>query len=366
MTTRRGTPIVLHGLTKHFDGAVAVDRLDLAVEPGEFLTLLGASGSGKTTTLMMIAGFVQPTAGSVRIGATDVTTLPPGKRDLGVVFQSYALFPHMTVARNLAFPLALRRMSRREIDQRVTRALEMVELPDRRGALPRELSGGQQQRVALARALIFEPRALLMDEPLGALDKRLRQSMQTEIKRIHEQLGATIVYVTHDQEEALAMSDRIAVMIDGRIAQIGTPDQLYYRPTGQSVAQFLGESNLLTGLVDQAADGALSIRLDGGERIPLPADAEARTGQRRTVMIRPEKCRIAGDDPCGTGGGLPIRIDSLRFIGHAILVGARRHDGSPFLAQIEAGTAGRDLQSGMAARAVWNPADAWVLPDDRA
>ncbi|MCC7275233.1 MAG: ABC transporter ATP-binding protein [Alphaproteobacteria bacterium] len=365
MTTARGAPIVLGGLTKRFAGVAAVDGIDLAVEPGEFLTLLGASGSGKTTTLMMIAGFVEPTAGSVRIAGTDVTPLPPGKRDLGVVFQSYALFPHMTVARNLAFPLALRRMSRREIEARVTRALETVELADRRHALPRELSGGQQQRVALARALIFEPRALLMDEPLGALDKRLRQSMQTEIKRIHERLGATIVYVTHDQEEALAMSDRIAVMIGGRIAQHGTPDELYYRPNAQPVAQFLGESNLLTGRVDRNAHGDLCLRLDGGEQISLAADVAARHGERRTVMIRPEKCRIAGDDAGGAAPGLPVRIDGLRFIGHAVMVGASRPDGLPMLAQIEAGPASRGLRPGMIVRATWDPRDAWMLPAAR-
>jgi putative spermidine/putrescine transport system ATP-binding protein len=224
----------IRNLRKTYSNVVAVDDVSLTVHQGEFLTLLGPSGSGKTTTLMMIAGFVEPTGGSIVLGGRSLTRLPPHKRDIGMVFQHYALFPHLTVAANIAFPLEMRGMRKAEVERRVQAALDLVQLPDFGARYPRELSGGQQQRIALARAIVFEPSLLLMDEPLGALDKKLREHMQLEIKKIHHDLGVTVIYVTHDQEEALVMSDRIAVFNHGSIEQLGSPSDLYDRPRHRS------------------------------------------------------------------------------------------------------------------------------------
>ena len=228
---------------------VAVDSVSLDIAPGEFLTLLGPSGSGKTTTLMMLAGFEIPSDGEIYVDDTAIAAIPPYKRNIGMVFQNYALFPHMTVGENIAFPLKMRGLSKSEIARMSKEALELVKLPGYEGRYPRQLSGGQQQRIAVARALVFNPRVLLMDEPLGALDKQLRESLQLEIKSLHDQLGVTIVYVTHDQQEALVMSDRIAVMNNGRIEQIGSPVALYDQPQSRFVASFIGESNFLSGRV---------------------------------------------------------------------------------------------------------------------
>ncbi len=256
------TPILeLRAVTKLFGDFVAVDSLDLAVAPGEFLTLLGASGSGKTTTLRMIAGFEHPTSGDILMGGTPVTGLPPFKRDLNTVFQQYALFPHMSVRQNVGYGLRMRRVARAEAAERVTQALEMVQLGHLGDRAPRQLSGGQQQRVALARALVNRPRVLLLDEPLGALDLKLRKEMQLELKHLNRQLGITFIYVTHDQEEALTMSDRIVLMRNGQIAQLDTPQAMYERPSSRYVADFIGETNLLTGpSVGVAPDKWLAIR----------------------------------------------------------------------------------------------------------
>ena len=240
------SPILeLHDVSKGYGPHIAVADLSLQLAKGEFLSLLGPSGSGKTTTLMMIAGLRQPTTGEILLEQRPITPLPPYKRNIGVVFQNYALFPHMTVARNIGFPLTMRGVGRDEIATRVRGVLRLVGLPDYGGRYPRQLSGGQQQRVALARAMVFEPPLLLMDEPLGALDKKLREQMQLEIKRLHDELGMSIIYVTHDQEEALVMSHRIAVLDRGRLQQIGTPTQLYERPATRFVAEFIGEFEYL-------------------------------------------------------------------------------------------------------------------------
>ncbi|MBE9554440.1 MAG: ABC transporter ATP-binding protein, partial [Proteobacteria bacterium] len=237
---------------KSYDGEIlVVKNLNLDIARGEFLTMLGPSGSGKTTCLMMLAGFEPATNGDITLNGKPINNVPPHKRGIGMVFQNYALFPHMTVAENLAFPLEVRRMSKDEIESRVTRALEMVRLPEMAGRRPGQLSGGQQQRVAVARALVFDPDLVLMDEPLGALDKNLREEMQYEIKHIHESLGVSVVYVTHDQSEALTMSNRIAVFDDGIVQQLSTPDALYERPENAFVAQFIGENNRLMGTVKE-------------------------------------------------------------------------------------------------------------------
>lgn len=234
-------------VSKAFGIVTVVDDLDLSISKGEFVSMLGPSGSGKTTLLMMLAGFEKPTSGAISVGGRRVDALPPYRRNMGVVFQNYALFPHMTVAENVAFPLKMRGVARSEVVERVSRALDMVQLSSFQDRKPIQLSGGQQQRVALARALVFEPEVVLMDEPLGALDKKLREQMQLDIRDIHRRLGLTIVFVTHDQGEALTMSDRIAIFNHGKIEQIGTPSQIYDHPKTQFVAQFIGETNLLAG-----------------------------------------------------------------------------------------------------------------------
>jgi len=287
-------------VVKTYDGVTAVvKRLDLDVAAGEFLTLLGPSGSGKTTTLMMLAGFEVPTSGTIAIDGQPVNALPPHRRDIGMVFQNYALFPHMTVAENVAFPLSVRKISRAEQKQRVDRALDMVKLGPMGGRRPAQLSGGQQQRVALARALVFAPRIVLMDEPLGALDKNLREHMQLEIKHLHEELGLTVVYVTHDQSEALTMSDRIAVFNDGVIQQLDAPAMLYGRPANSFVANFIGENNSLPGTVEQLQDGYALVRLATGEAVVASAVAVDRVGAATALGIRPERLWL---EPAGAEG----------------------------------------------------------------
>lgn len=281
--------VTFSGIDKTYDGEVFVTRnLNFAIEDGEFLSLLGPSGSGKTTTLMMLAGFEAPSNGTIFLGKNRLNETPPHRRDIGMVFQNYALFPHMTVAQNVAFPLSVRKVSKAEQKSRVDNALAMVELSHLAGRRPAQLSGGQQQRVALARALVFEPRLVLMDEPLGALDKNLREAMQYEIKRLHTRLGVTIVYVTHDQSEALTMSDRVAVFHQGRIQQIAKPNELYEDPTNAFVANFIGENNSLEGEVT-ACDGSyatlalgpdVSIRGRAGEGISA--------GSSAVLALRPE------------------------------------------------------------------------------
>ena len=284
------------GVQKSYDGQMlAVSDLNFEVARGEFLTLLGPSGSGKTTSLMMLAGFETATDGEIFIGEKRVNDIPPHKRGVGMVFQNYALFPHMTVAENVAFPLSVRRMRRREIDAKVVEALEMVRLDsdtfaDRR---PGQLSGGQQQRVALARALVFGPELVLMDEPLGALDRQLREHMQYEIKHLHEERGFTIVYVTHDQTEALTMSDRVAVFNEGRIRQIGRPDEIYEKPNSSFVAQFIGENNRLPGVVEFIKDGYARARLADGTGLAAVAANISQIGQATQISVRPERVEIS-------------------------------------------------------------------------
>lgn len=283
----------LQSLTKKFGKVVAVDEISLHVDEGEFLTLLGPSGSGKTTTLMMIAGFELPTAGKIFIRGKDVMMVPPHERNIGMVFQNYALFPHMTVSNNVAFPLKMRKLSKKEITQRVGRVLEIVKLPGFENRLPRQLSGGQQQRVALARALIYDPPLLLMDEPLGALDKKLREHMQIEIRNLQRELIITSLYVTHDQQEALTMSDRVAVFDQGKIQQVGTPDELYEKPSNPFVADFIGESNFIAGhIIGLEDDSAIMTSEDREIEIPCPRTSGLVMEQKVQLVIRPEKIRF--------------------------------------------------------------------------
>lgn len=281
---------------KSYDGeTLVVKNLNLDIRRGEFLTLLGPSGSGKTTSLMMLAGFETPTHGEISLAGKPISHLPPYQRNIGMVFQNYALFPHMTIAENLAFPLEVRKQSKAEIAERVQRVLAMVRLEAFAKRYPAQMSGGQQQRVALARALVFEPQLVLMDEPLGALDKQLREHMQLEIKHLHEQLGLTVVYVTHDQGEALTMSDRVAVFNDGIIQQIDAPAKLYEEPVNSFVAHFIGENNVLTGQVAEVQGEECVVQLDAGGAVRARA-VNIQGHQGRTALsIRPERVHLNPD-----------------------------------------------------------------------
>ncbi|MDE1184884.1 MAG: ABC transporter ATP-binding protein [Pantoea sp.] len=285
--------VSFRNIKKSYDGdKLVVRNLNLDVEEGEFLTLLGPSGSGKTTSLMMLAGFETPTDGEILLRDKPLHTLPPHQRDIGMVFQNYALFPHMTVAENLAFPLSIRRMNKADIKSRVDRILDMIKLTSLADRYPAQMSGGQQQRVALARALVFEPKLVLMDEPLGALDKQLREHMQMEIKQLHDMLGLTIVYVTHDQSEAMTMSDRVAVFNDGMIQQMDSPDKLYEQPENAFVAQFIGENNsLLATQVAQNGD-FYQVKLDDGTQLDALKVRPSSPGKKIQLSIRPERVNV--------------------------------------------------------------------------
>ncbi|MCK8462873.1 ABC transporter ATP-binding protein [Aliiroseovarius sp. S1339] len=282
--------VVFDRVQKSYDGeTLVVKDLNLSVARGEFLTMLGPSGSGKTTCLMMLAGFETATHGDIRLGGKPINNIPPHKRGIGMVFQNYALFPHMTIAENLSFPLEVRKIGKSDREAKVKRALDMVEMGDFGGRRPAQLSGGQQQRVALARALVFEPELVLMDEPLGALDKQLREKMQFEITHLAHQLGITTVYVTHDQTEALTMSDNVAVFDDGRIQQLAPPDELYERPDNSFVAQFIGENNTLEGVVTEIKGDTCIVKLDDGEVLDATPINVNKVGDRTVVSIRPER-----------------------------------------------------------------------------
>jgi putative spermidine/putrescine transport system ATP-binding protein len=306
------------GVHKTYDGVNrVVDHLDLDIYRGEFLTLLGPSGSGKTTCLMMLAGFEAATAGEILLEGRSIAKLPPHRREIGMVFQHYALFPHMTVGENVAFPLSVRGLPKSEIAARVERALATVQLASLAGRRPAQLSGGQQQRVAVARALVYEPKLVLMDEPLGALDKQLREQMQLELRRLHRELGVTMVYVTHDQSEALTMSDRIAVFHQGRIQQIGTPESIYERPANAFVARFIGENNRVIGTVEQIDGARCAVRVAGGAMIAGTFGDVLAAGEPALVSVRPEQI-VLGDAPadCALEGTLAEAIylgDHLRL-----------------------------------------------------
>mgnify|MGYP002634392571 FL=1 len=298
---------------KSYDGlSLVVKDLNLSMPRGEFLTMLGPSGSGKTTCLMMLAGFETATHGDIMLDGISINNIPPHKRGIGMVFQNYALFPHMTVAENLAFPLEVRKIGKSDREAKVKRALEMVQMGDFGGRRPAQLSGGQQQRVALARALVFEAELVLMDEPLGALDKQLREHMQFEIKRIAENLGITVVYVTHDQTEALTMSDRVAVFNDGRIQQLAPPAELYESPENSFVAQFIGENNTLEGVVKEMSNGLALVQLNDGNVIECNPVNVTKAGEKTRVSIRPERVEL--DQARMRPGAHRLRAEVLEFI----------------------------------------------------
>ena len=328
----------LRRLSKRFGDFAAVDDLSLEIASGEFLTLLGASGSGKTTTLRMIAGFERPTAGEIFMAGAPIAALPPFKRDINTVFQHYALFPHMSVRDNIAYGLRMRRVPAAEREERVTRALEMVKLEQLGGRAPRQLSGGQQQRVALARALVNRPRVLLLDEPLGALDLKLRKEMQLELKQLQTHLGITFVYVTHDQEEALTMSDRIVLMRQGRIAQIGTPRELYDRPASRYVADFIGETNLLPGVVVESGPASATLRV-GDVTLRGVSDTALAPGSEAWLTVRPEAIRL-GDGAAGAAGDNMVAgtVADAVYAGSALRVHVTLPGGQRLVANVPSGT----------------------------
>jgi spermidine/putrescine transport system ATP-binding protein len=307
--------VELRDVTKRFSDVVAVDHVRLQIRDGEFFSLLGPSGCGKTTTLRMIAGFEQPTEGQVLIAGQPVAGVPAFERNTNMVFQNYALFPHMTVAQNVAFGLQMKRVPRADIKQRVSEALEMVRLPRMQDRRPSQLSGGQQQRVALARALVNRPAVLLLDEPLGALDLKLRKEMQLELKDLQDRVGITFVYVTHDQEEALTMSDRIAVMHKGKVLQIGTPTEIYERPNCRFVADFIGETNFLQGEVIGHENGQVTIRIGPDLQVRVPLGELKTVDSPVTVAVRPEKLRLMDKPFPHVENCLPGVIQEVVYIG---------------------------------------------------
>jgi len=323
------------GVQKTYDGEqLVVQQLDLDIHRGEFLSLLGPSGSGKTTTLMMLAGFESPTAGEIFLGGAPITGTPPHKRNFGMVFQNYALFPHLTVGQNVAYPLTVRKVSKADQASRVQRALDMVRLSGMSDRLPGQLSGGQQQRVALARALVFEPQLVLMDEPLGALDKQLREHMQIELKELHKQLGVTFVYVTHDQGEALTMADRVAILDKGRILQLDSPKALYETPKTRFVAGFMGETNFIPVRIESAATSGVSVRLPGDTLHDVPAPSVVgRTvaGAQAVAAVRPEQVALGGT---GSAAALPATVTGVIYSGATVLCIAQLADGSEMRARL--------------------------------
>jgi putative spermidine/putrescine transport system ATP-binding protein len=324
--------------------------VSLHVQAGEFVALLGPSGCGKTTTLRMVAGFIDPTEGRIQIGGRDVTDLPPYKRNTGLVFQSYALFPHMSVAQNVGFGLEMRRVPKADRDKRVRDALARVRLAQYAERMPRELSGGQQQRVALARALVFEPKLILMDEPLGALDKQLREQLQIEIKHLHERLGVTMVYVTHDQSEAMTMSDRIAVFNEGRIQQLDTAVGLYEKPCNSFVAQFIGENNRLPGRIAGRDGERLLVTLDDGTEVTALA---VNPGAERTMLsIRPERAMI--DPPESVGANrFTARVEEMIYLGDHRRVRLSLGGMDDFIVKVPAGHAHGALALGATVTVGW-------------
>ncbi len=347
---------------KSYDGeTLVVKDLNLAIGKGEFLTMLGPSGSGKTTCLMMLAGFETATHGEIRMNGQNINNLPPHRRGIGMVFQNYALFPHMTVGENLAFPLEVRGMGKSEREAKIAHALDMVQMGRFANRRPAQLSGGQQQRIALARALVFDPELVLMDEPLGALDKQLREHMQFEIKHLHERLGITVVYVTHDQGEALTMSDRIAVFNDGRIQQLASPSDLYERPDNSFVAGFIGENNRLTGTIEELARDKALVRLATGELIDATPVNVRETGQQTLVSIRPERIEFKPDLMPKGAHMLDAEVIEVIYMGDILRARLKVAGSEDFVMKMRNTLGQTRLSPGEKIRIGWHPQDARAL-----
>ena len=345
---------------KSYDGKVLVVKdLNLDIAEGEFITMLGPSGSGKTTCLMMLAGFETPTNGEIYLEGNPISNIPPHKRGIGMVFQNYALFPHMTVYENLAFPLRVRKFSKDETDKKVEKALSMVSLSGFGNRMPAQLSGGQQQRVAVARALVFDPAVVLMDEPLGALDKNLRESMQYEIKHIHESIGVTVVYVTHDQSEALTMSNRIAVFNDGKVQQLSSPDKLYEEPVNSFVAEFIGENNTFQGEVEDISNDICKIKLDsGGEILANPIRVKSK-GEKSIVSLRPERAIIDPEEKMENK--FKGKIEEVIYHGDHTRLRLDLLGNKEFILKVPNSSARMDIKLGNEINIGWNSFDARAL-----
>jgi spermidine/putrescine transport system ATP-binding protein len=353
--------VELRNVTKRFGSVVAVDDINLLVKAGEFLSLLGPSGCGKTTTLRMLAGFEQPDSGVIRISGRDVLGVPPYRRDVNTVFQHYALFPHMTVAENVAYGLRQKGVDSQQIGRRVGEALEMVQMSRFARRRPRQLSGGQQQRVALARALVNKPSLLLLDEPLGALDRKLRQEMQIELKLLQSQVGITFIYVTHDQEEALSMSDRIAVMLDGHVEQLDEPDDIYDRPASAFVAGFIGQQNFFPGTID--GDG---LHLVGSEwRVEgFRCTSDVLPGRKGLAAVRPEAVQVSATDPGQASNVLRGRLAGIAHLGDAIQHVVKTEGGKEVLSRSPRAGAER-LEVGQEVFCTWGVDSAQIFGDSQ-
>ncbi len=354
--------VAFERVQKSYDGeTLVVKDLNLSIGQGEFLTMLGPSGSGKTTCLMMLAGFETATHGEILLQGKPINNIPPHKRGIGMVFQNYALFPHMTVAENLSFPLEVRGLGKSDREAKIKRALDMVQMGEFGGRRPAQLSGGQQQRIALARALVFEPELVLMDEPLGALDKQLREHMQFEITNLAHNLGITTVYVTHDQTEALTMSDRVAVFDDGRIQQLDPPDTLYEQPKNSFVAQFIGENNTMEGVVTKITKDACVVQLDGGELIDaVPVNVD-KVGDRTLVSIRPERVEYNKDRLADDAHTLKAEVLEFIYMGDIYRTRLRVAGNSDFIIKTRNAPDQRRLKPGEQIEIGWRPQDCRAL-----
>ncbi|WP_417264512.1 ABC transporter ATP-binding protein [Celeribacter sp.] len=347
---------------KSYDGeTLVVKDLNLQLAKGEFLTMLGPSGSGKTTCLMMLAGFETATHGEIRLDGKPINQVPPHKRGIGMVFQNYALFPHMTVGENLSFPLEVRGMGKSEREAKIKRALDMVQMGAFANRRPAQMSGGQQQRIALARALVFDPKLVLMDEPLGALDKQLREHMQFEIKHLHESLGITVVYVTHDQGEALTMSDRVAVFNDGRIQQLAPPAELYERPDNSFVAGFIGENNKLPGVIEELNGDRAVVRLENGELIDATAVNVQAKGDKTLVSIRPERVEFKPELIPAGAHTIDAEVLEVIYMGDILRTRMRVAGHDEFVVKCRNTIDQMPLTPGQRIRIGWNPLDARAL-----
>jgi spermidine/putrescine transport system ATP-binding protein len=354
--------IEIDHVTKRFDDYVAVADADFTIGAGEFFSMLGPSGCGKTTTLRMIAGFETPTTGAIRLEGVDVSKVPPHKRNVNTVFQHYALFPHMTVWDNVAYGPRSMKKDKAEVTRRVDEILDIVRLTDFAKRKPAQLSGGQQQRVALARALVNYPSALLLDEPLGALDLKLRHAMQFELKRIQREVGITFIYVTHDQEEALTMSDRIAVMNVGNVEQIGSPTEIYDSPATVFVANFIGQANLWPGIQTRVDGDVADVSVLGTTLRARPGTTRIEPGGQATLMVRPERLRISVDAPTGDVVSVPATVTDLTFQGPVVRLSLAAPDGSPIVAHVGPEQQLPSLRPGDQVHAAWAPDASLVLP----
>lgn len=359
----RGASVHLENLSKRFGSVVAVDNISLDIRKGEFITLLGPSGSGKTTTLMMIAGFIDPTAGEILIGGDIATEIPAHLRNIGVVFQNYALFPHLDVLSNVTYPLKMRSIGKGERERRAAEILELVQMPSTEygDRFPRQLSGGQQQRVALARALIFNPLVLLMDEPLGALDRKLREDMQLEIRRIHSKTGMTTIYVTHDQEEALILSDRIAVMNKGKILQTASPSDLYEHPEDAFVAGFVGESNVFYGRVTEVTPTIATFSTDDGIAIRALPKEGLGLGSKQILIVRPEKFTLKAQS--STSNRLEGEVEEVAYLGdltrYEVMLGDRK-----LIVKMQNRAGSDTFMPGSSITLFWEPQDTGIVMND--